>query len=62
METKKGYEFFCIDNSFNENEFFNDSKVLIIKFDMAIRLSSETLSTLNLNNLNSANAIFTEEK
>lgn len=62
METKKGYEFFCIDNSFNENEFFNDSKVLIIKFDMAIRLSSETLSTLNLNNLNSANAIFAEEK
>ena len=61
---KKGYEFFCIDNSFNENEFFNDSKILIIKFDTAMVFPSEILSKIpsSINNLNSANAIFTEEK
>lgn len=64
MENKKGYEFFCIDNSFNENEFFNDSKILIIKFDTAMVFPSEILSKIpsSINNLNSANAIFTEEK
>ena len=63
MENKKGYEFFCIDNSFNENEFFNDSKILIIKFDTAMGFPSEILSKIpsSINNLNSANAIFTED-
>lgn len=37
---KKGYEFYCADNSFNENEFLYESKILIIKFDWSGNINS----------------------